>query len=135
MNRINDKISELEKYLEELKQIIPNSYEDYENNLEKKAACERYFEKIVEAIISISYLICKEERFEIDEKIKSLDILYDNGIINEILLGKLKDAKGMRNIIAHKYGEIDDLIVFESLTKELINDSFNFLKIVGEFLG
>jgi len=133
MKRINDKVDELKQFLDELKSIIPSSYNEYSENLEKKAACERYFEKIVESIISISNLICKRERFEIEDISKSLSILAENKIINNHLLQKLKNAKGMRNIIAHKYGEVDDLIVFESVTKELINDSKEFIKQIKEY--
>lgn len=127
MSRLSDEITQLEKYLAELKQIIPNSYYNYQENFEKKAACERYFEKIVESLVSVSYLFCKEESFEIQDKSKSFDILRENKIISKKLLLKLKDAKGMRNIIAHKYGNIDDFIVFEAITKELILDTQEFL--------
>ena len=127
MDRLKDEIVVLEKYLEELKSIIPNYYNDYQENFEKKAACERYFEKIVESIVSISYLFCKKNNFDIQDKSKSFDVLEENQIITNDLLLKLKDAKGMRNIIAHKYGEVDDLIVFEAITKELIIDVRLFL--------
>jgi len=50
------------------------------------------------------------------------------GVISERLTEKLKDAKGMRNIIAHEYGSIDDEIVFESITNQLINDVEEFIK-------
>jgi uncharacterized protein YutE (UPF0331/DUF86 family) len=35
--------------------------------------------------------------------------------IDKRLSSKLKEAKGMRNIIAHEYGNIDDKIVFKSM--------------------
>jgi len=132
MNRIYDEISNLEKFKKELSSIIPNSYNDYEESFLKRAACERYFEKIVETIISISYLICKRERWKLNDKYQSLNILEENHIISRTLLIKLKDAKGMRNIITHQYGEINDLIVFESITKELLNDVDCFIKAIDE---
>ena len=51
-------------------------------------------------------------------------------VISKDLAAKLKDAKGMRNIIAHRYGNIDDEIVFESITKELNNAAVEFLAAV-----
>lgn len=48
MNRIKDKVLEIRQYIQELKTIIPKELEEYESNLEKKAACERYLEKIIE---------------------------------------------------------------------------------------
>ncbi len=132
MNRIYDEISNLEKFKKELSSIIPNSYNNYEESFLKRAACERYFEKIVETIISISYLICKKERLELNDKSQSLNILGENKIISKSLLIRLKDAKGMRNIIAHKYGEVDDLIVFETITKELLNDVDEFISSIDK---
>jgi uncharacterized protein YutE (UPF0331/DUF86 family) len=127
MNRLKDKLEEIENYIFELKQFIPSNFEEYEINLEKKAACERYFEKIVEALIDLAYLITKYERFKIEEKNKIFDVLFEKEIISKNLCLKLKDAKGMRNVLSHKYGEIDDKIVFESISKELIPDSEEFL--------
>ncbi|MCK4997493.1 DUF86 domain-containing protein [Candidatus Pacearchaeota archaeon] len=134
MTRLNDEIINLENYLKELTSIIPNHYSEYQENFEKRAACERYFEKIVEFVVSISYLICRKESLEIDDKLKSFTILQENKIISKDLLVKLKDAKGMRNIIAHKYGEIDNLIVFETITKELVMDINEFLIEIKSFI-
>lgn len=38
----------------------------------------------------------------------------------------------MRNIISHQYGEVDDRIIFESITLELIPDINEFLDIIKE---
>lgn len=131
MNRINDKINEIQKYLEELESILPMDFQEYTNSIEKKAACERYFEKIVESVNDLAYLIIKKERFLIPEKNKSFETLFENRLISEKVFLKLKNAKGMRNIIAHKYGEINDELIFESLTEELIQDIDLFLEEIG----
>ena len=47
--RIKDKAREIETYLNELVDIIPNSFEEYKEK-KTKAACERYFEVIIEAV-------------------------------------------------------------------------------------
>ena len=59
-SRINDKIEQISRFLEELAEIRPDNFETYENNLEKKAACERYCEKIIECAVDIAFLIFKE---------------------------------------------------------------------------
>jgi uncharacterized protein YutE (UPF0331/DUF86 family) len=135
MDRIKDKIKEIQIFLFELKSIISNNLEEYESNLEKKAASERYFEKIIESSVDLAHLIAKKERLKLDEKNKIFDLLLEEEIINKNLHIKLKNAKGMRNIISHKYGEIDDKIVFESITKELIPDINEFLKMIQKTLN
>ncbi len=129
MSRINDKIVEIESFLSELNDIKPDKFEEYEPNNLVKAACERYVEKIVEAITDLAFLMIKNKKLKLPEDdIDAFDILLKNKIINNALATKLKDAKGMRNIIAHEYGKIDDRIVFESITEELEKDAKEFIK-------
>ena len=131
MIRITDKINEINGFLEELKSIIPSSLEGYKSNIEKKAACERYVEKIVEAMTDLAFLIIKNKKLKIPEDdIDAFNILLENKIIGSDLASKLKNAKGMRNIINHQYGKIDDEIVFEAITEELDKDAAKFVEIV-----
>jgi uncharacterized protein YutE (UPF0331/DUF86 family) len=54
-------------------------------------------------------------------------------IITEELSGKLTKAASLRNILIHKYWEIDNRRVFRS-TKENIGDFEQYLKQVNEFI-
>lgn len=122
------------KLIEEkiLESFFPENFEEYEINFEKKAACERYFEKIVESLIYLAHLVSKNERFNLLEKNKVFDLLSEKQIITKNLSNKLKNAKGMRNIISHKYGDIDDKIVFETMKEEFISDSKEFINKIKE---
>ena len=129
MKRIDDKIGEIKIYLNELDEIKPLSLDEYRSSLEKKAACERYIEKIVEAATDLAFLIIKLKKLRLPEDDSdAFTILQERNIIDETLAAKLKNAKGMRNIIAHQYGKIDDEIIFESLTKQLGKDISSFIK-------
>lgn len=129
MTRIDDKINEINQFLEELQGLIPSSFEEYKSSIEKKAACERYVEKIVEAATDLAFLVIKSKKFRIPEDdFDAFNILLENKIINNDLTSKLKNAKGMRNIISHQYGKIDDEIVFEAISEALEKD-------VKEFIG
>ena len=128
--RITDKLREIERYLAELSEIVPRSIEEY-FEIKTKAACERYFEVIVEAVVGIAFLIIKDRRLKIPEDDKqAFDILASEKIISAELSQKLKEAKGMRNLIAHEYGKIDDELVFESITQELGKDVVEFAQAV-----
>jgi len=129
MTRIEDKINEINGFLEELKGIIPSNFEEYKSSIEKKAACERYVEKIVEAVTDLAFLIIKNRKLKIPEDdIDAFNILLENKIIDENLASKLKNAKGMRNIISHQYGKIDDKIVFEAITEDIDKDVEKFVE-------
>ena len=122
-DRVGDKILEIEQFFEELNQVLPSSFEQYEQDFRIKAICERYFEKIVEAAIDLAYLFIKKKKWKFPESEKELfETLADQGIISRELALRLKDAKGMRNVIAHQYGEINDEMVFTAVTEELEKD-------------
>lgn len=85
--------------------------------------------RIVEAVVDLAFLVIKEHKLKLpDDEKKAFDVLEGAGIISKELNEKLKDAKGMRNILAHEYGKIDDILVFEAVTEQLDNDVRNFLK-------
>jgi len=132
--RITDKIKEIESYLQELVEIMPISLEEY-RQIKNKAACERYFEKIIEAVVDLSFLVIKDKGLKIPEDDKrAFDILAGEKIISIQLAEKLKDAKGMRNLISHEYGSVDDETVFSSITEELEKDVIEFIKDIKNIL-
>lgn len=127
-NRRGDKIEEIEKFLEELESFLPESFEEYEKDFKIRGLCERYFEKIVEAVLDLTFILIKEKELKNPESDKeSFEILEKENIIASELSEKLQEAKGMRNIIAHEYGKIDDKLVFHAVTEELIKDVREFL--------
>ncbi len=65
-----------------------------------------------------------------ESEIEAFDILAKENVIPRDLAERLQDAKRMRNIIAHEYGEIDDKTVFYALEEELEQDSKAFIKAV-----
>ena len=135
MTKTTDKINEVKSYLDELQEIAPNNIEEYRASIEKKAACERYVEKIVEAVTDLAFLTIKLKKLKIPEDDSdAFTILYENKIIDDIISTKLKNAKGMKNILAHQYGKVDDEIVFEAVTQELEKDVEAFIKQIEKVL-
>ena len=118
MNRIDEKIDEIENFIDELSSILPENFEEYKTDFKLRAIGERYFEKIIENL--------KQP----EEDKEAFDILAKEKIISELLAEKLKDAKGMRNILAHEYGRIDNELVFHSLAEEIIPDVQEFIEII-----
>jgi len=128
--RINDKINEIEKFLGELEPSLPTNFEEYKKDYRIRAIGERYFEKIVKAIIDLAFIIVKEKNFKQPEYEKQVfEILADNNIISQELSKKLQDAKGMRNIITHEYGKNDNELVIKSITKEIKRDANEYINL------
>ena len=136
--RIKDKIKEITEFLEFLSQRVPDTLEEYKSNLEKKAICERYVEKVIEAIVDLSFLLIRHLKIEIPAETSDTEIFYilaEKHIISKSLAENMADAKGMRNIIAHEYGKIDDNIVFEAVSCELQKDTDEFIKSVEKAIN
>jgi uncharacterized protein YutE (UPF0331/DUF86 family) len=122
--RIKDKTEEMQKYVDELLEFMPKGFEQYKKDAKTKAACERYFEKIIEAATDLAFLLIKEKNLRVPEEDKeAFDVLAENKAISDELASRLKDAKGMRNILAHQYGTVNDEIVFHSITEEIVKDA------------
>ncbi len=133
MGRIEDKLNEIEEFIEELYEIFPDNLKAYLKSKEKKAACERYFEKIIEAVTDVVFYVIKLKNLTIPQDEESaFDILETNEVISKELCKNLKKAKGMRNIIIHQYGIIDDKLVFNSISEELKKDVKEFIKIIRQ---
>ena len=131
MSKINEKVNEIQKYLDELMETVPNTLEEYESNKIIRAACERYFEKVIEAVTDLAFIVITQKKFRIPEDdIDSFRILEENGVIDNEIYNHLKDAKGMRNFIAHQYGQINDKLVYEAITEELEKDVRKFIEVV-----
>jgi|SRR3989338_3685059 len=129
--RLDEKIEEIEKYLEEFSTFEIPEFEEYSEAIGLKAICERYFEKIIEAIISATLLLIRYKNFKQPENEEhAFVILSNNGIISKEFAKKLKDAKNMRNIIIHNYLKVEDVIVYNAVTEEIITDAEEFLNSV-----
>lgn len=130
--KILSKIDELDSYLEEIDEIKPIDFEDYKH-IEKKRAIERLLQISIEAIIDICYIINSNLKLGIPNDEDNLfDKLVDNKIISKEISNVLKEIKGFRNILVHKYGKVDDEIVFENLDK--LNDFEKFKEEILRFL-
>jgi len=51
-------------------------------------------------------------------------------LISSKLSFNLKQIKGMRNVLAHQYRNMDNNLVFETITTELVRDVKEFLEII-----
>ena len=135
--RIEDKIKELLEFKDFLLKVVPDTFDKYKYDLEKKAVCERYSEKIIENIVDLAFLVSRYKNIELPAEISDtqvFDILKKHKIISERLAKKLQEAKGMRNIIAHEYGKIDDEIIYRAVSEELEEDIEEFVLEVNKLL-
>jgi len=132
--RILSKIDELNLYLDELENIKPLDFKEYTSSIEKKRACERLLQILIETIIDIGNVLVSNLRLGVPSDEDDLfEKLKRKKIISPKMEKALKTMKGFRNILVHKYGKVDDELVFENLEK--LNDFSEFITEITKFLN
>jgi len=132
-NRILVKLDEMDRYLRELGEILPEE-DEYHRDLIKRRACERTIELAIESLMDVAALIVSSERFGLPSDEGSIiDLLVENRVITPDMGEKIKDMKGFRNILVHKYGRLDDRLVYRFLTED-IDDFTRFRDQVNRYL-
>ena len=131
--RIFAKLDEMVRYIQELQDMLPNKKE-YLQNLIIRRACEKTIEIAIEMVIDVSAMIISAEKFGLPSSEENIfEKLVEYKAIDKELGEKLKDMKGFRNILIHRYADIDDEIVFENL-RDSLDDFLEFKKVIEVFL-
>lgn len=126
--RLLEKLKELEKYLEELEQNTPETLEEYLASRKHQLICERLFEIILETFVDCLFLFVNAKHMEMPEDDESvIAVLQQKKVLTKELCAKLRDARRMRNIIAHKYGSVNHELVYHAIKEELSRDMNDFV--------
>lgn len=131
--RILARLDDLDGYLRELRQVVPLSFEGF-RRVETKRACQRLLQISVESVIDICGLLVAglllglpAEEEDVFAKLETA------GIVSPELGQVLRRMRGLRNILVHEYGRVNDRIVFEVL-KEKLGDFVAFKDVVLDVL-
>ena len=118
-DRLLAKLDELDGYLRELRAIVPVRLDEY-RGIEKKRACERLVQISVEAIIDVCAQVVAGLRLGLPgEEDDLFEKLLRHGVISESMAGTLRRMKGLRNLLVHEYGRVNDQVVFETIQQRL----------------
>lgn len=131
--RIQTILSELDSYLAELEEAVPENFKEYTRSNVRRT-CERLLQISLECIIDISILLVKGLHLgpPSDEE-DAFTKLETKGVITENLAAKLRDMKGLRNVLVHRYAQVNNRKVYEVLENHL-GDFEEFKKVVLEIL-
>ena len=125
--RVLSKIDDLEAYLSELKQIVPESFADYQR-IEKKRSCERLLHLCIECAVDMCKLFVSGLKLGLPHEENDLfDKMSKNNILSPEMISLLKEMRAFRNILIHEYAEVDNEIVYE-MAKTRLGDFELFKK-------
>lgn len=131
--RIYIKLDEIDQYLKEIEEIIPSSSAEYSTDPMRKRALERLIQITVESVMDVSAILVKEMRLGLPYGEEDFLDKISGTVLSPVLVEKLREMKGFRNILVHGYSQIDDERVYEILTND-IKDVIEFKEAVIEFL-
>jgi uncharacterized protein YutE (UPF0331/DUF86 family) len=137
IDKIVVKIGNLRQYLSYLRKIKSevSSQKKYNGDFRIFGNTERYIQLSVQCLIDVCHLILSERGLKIPaESREAVSILRGNRIISEKNASNLIKMIGMRNILVHEYGEIDNKKVYNVL-KNRLEDFEIFEKEIIKYLG
>jgi uncharacterized protein YutE (UPF0331/DUF86 family) len=112
--RVLVKIDQLGNYLNELREVAPQTFDEYLQR-EKKRSCERLLQVAIECVIDICNLLVSGLRLGVPAEEEDLfEKLLQAKVVSKQLESKLRDMKGFGNVLVHEYTHVDDRIVFDA---------------------
>ncbi|MBS3124494.1 DUF86 domain-containing protein [Candidatus Woesearchaeota archaeon] len=133
-DRVLIKLDSMNTYLNELEEMLPQNEDDFLSNLTIRRACQKTIENAIEEVIDILSILVSSLKLGLPESEDDIvHIAEKNKIIDKETALKVKNMKGFRNILVHKYGEIDDSQTYEFLSHE-IDDFQNFETAINSYL-
>lgn len=132
--RILLKLDDMVDYVEELETMLPPSLEIYNSDLVKRRACEKTVEAAIETLIDVAMMIVSSEKMGLPYSEENIfDLLEKNNILDKRLSSNVKKMKGFRNVLIHRYANVDDELVYNNI-KQHLDDFYVFEKQIKNFL-
>lgn len=129
--RVLARLDDLDGYLRELRSIAPARFEEY-LAIAKRRACERLLQISVEAVIDTCALLVTGLRLGLPAEEDDLFTrLAQRDVLTASTTETLRRMKGLRNLLVHEYGRIDDRVPFETVDRRLAD----FDTVKGEVLA
>jgi|SRR3989344_2100473 len=120
INEIEKKVDDIISSLEIIEANLPEELEDFLSMGLTRDGLYKKVEFCIESLIDICNIINSDLRFGIPETEEGIiENMRKNNIFTEKSINILKKIKGFRNILVHKYGDINDSLAFEIIEEGL----------------
>ncbi len=130
---IEHKLIEMMDYVKQVHKYLPKK-EDFLTDIIKKNAIYKIIESAIQEVIKICSMINSDLRLGIPQTEENIiEHLRNEKIISVKLAEKLIKMKNFRNVLVHRYGDIDDGEAYDSIKKNL-NDFEKFKDEIVKFL-
>lgn len=118
--RMLEKLKSVEISIQKIKENRPENFQDFEKSGIVKDGIHKNLEEAVQNILDVCALLVRENNLGIPSDEKSItDLLHKNSLIDKKTKSLINSFRGLRNRLVHRYGTIDDKIVFENISENL----------------
>jgi uncharacterized protein YutE (UPF0331/DUF86 family) len=115
---ITEKLIKMKEYLDQLQKFTPSTYDKYINDLISKYAVERLLQLIVDLALDINNIILAAlKKPPASDYFSSFINLAECRVLDEAFAYQIAPSTGLRNRLIHEYEEINDAIVFKSISQ------------------
>jgi len=115
-----DKLRHINQYIKDLEQMRGLSKAEYVDDMVTQRAVERTLMNLIQACIDLAQHVRSTENLTPSGTAKQeIQALGEADIISNETQTKLEEAVGFRNILAHRYGDVDHDVVYDVLHDDL----------------
>ena len=131
---ISAKFDIIERDLEFLNEFEEMDDDEFVNNYKNIQSAKYSLLEIIEASIDISNHIVAAKMFgRVEEYREIFHMLGQRKVLNPELASRLEDMAGFRNLLVHRYGNVDNLRVLEIIKNDL-DDVLLFEKEILQYI-
>ncbi|MHA2274042.1 MAG: type VII toxin-antitoxin system HepT family RNase toxin [Candidatus Hodarchaeales archaeon] len=133
--RIASRIRDIERHIPIISRIHDQGIAAYCDNYEDYLLSQRCLEIVFQAMIDIASHIISSEFKEVPTSYGDLFvILGQQGVLPEEFGLKLKRMAGLRNLLVHNYGHLENERLYEILD-DTIKDAQAFIQLIQKFMA
>jgi uncharacterized protein YutE (UPF0331/DUF86 family) len=115
---IHKKLGQMESYLEELETfVLSHKPEEVKKDITLLHTAERLVQVLVDTMIDINIHILLSKEKTYDKTQSTFLILGEIGVLPEKFAKKIAPVVGLRNILVHRYEELDKALFIKNLFK------------------
>lgn len=115
-----DKLRHINEYTNDLKEMRGLSKDNYVDDIVMQRAVERTFMNLIQSCIDLAQHIRASEDFAPSGTAKQeIEALGNADVISSDTQEKMEEAVGFRNILAHRYGDVNHDVVYDVLHNDL----------------
>ena len=132
--KLLSRLDALESYLVELRAFQSASREEFVREPAMHHLAERYLHLACECILDIAHHVIADQGYRVATTYRSaIEILSEEGLLDQSLAERLKKWMGFRNVLVHLYLDIDHGLAYDAIRDDL-GDLERFAASMGRLL-